>query len=360
MNPLSSAVLGIVFWLLALFQVVVMAWVWKYNDPGKHTSEPHEDAKDPWQTFLKKWVISHKVAGLLYTVIYIIMMSQMVPRMWNYQVELPPRTVAHLCIGLSIGVILFSKIAVIRFFKHLASVLPIFGFLLFFLTTILLCLSVPLAFQEQRLITTTRAFSAENMVRIERLLPKAGYSESEASKLSNVQVMKAGRRVLLQKCVQCHDLRTILAKPRTPKGWSDLVWRMVKKPSIGIPIDGGEIDHVTTYLVGITPDLQQSLKEKRATEMVQISAEVSPDTKIKVELDKALAQSLLEETCTQCHELSDIDDHGGDSEEGWRETVARMVDENGLVEESEVLEQIILFLTETRPVQVSFNENKNR
>ncbi len=82
-----------------------MAWVWKYNDTTKHTAEPHVDHSDPWQTFLKKWIIAHRGLGLIYIIIYVILMTQMIPRMWTYQVELPARTVIHLVLGLSIGIV---------------------------------------------------------------------------------------------------------------------------------------------------------------------------------------------------------------------------------------------------------------
>lgn len=62
LNPLQTAALGICFWVLSLAQVIVMAWMWKYNDPEKHTSDPHKDEADPWQTFLKKWLLTHRIS----------------------------------------------------------------------------------------------------------------------------------------------------------------------------------------------------------------------------------------------------------------------------------------------------------
>ncbi|NQV49599.1 MAG: hypothetical protein HQ507_03840 [Candidatus Marinimicrobia bacterium] len=352
MNPLQNAILGILFWLLALFQVIVMAWMWKYNDASKHTSGPHEDQSDPWQTFLRKWILIHRGAGILYVLIYVALMTQMLPRMWTYQVELPARTVIHLMLGLSIGIVLISKIAIIRFFQHLAHLLPTFGFVLFFFTTLLLAVSIPSAYQEQRMITSTRAFSDENIARIERLLPKAGYSVEDSHDLANLETLKAGREVLLQKCVQCHDLRTILTKPRTPKGWGDLVERMASKPIIGLPMSFDEVDWATVYLIGITPDLQSSAKRKRETEGGETSlrANVNPIDSTPFVLDMASAASLSTEICTQCHEMDELDEHGGDSEEGWRNTVNRMQEENELYEDREVLEQIIKFLAISRPL----------
>ena len=42
------------------------------------------------------------------------MMSEMVPRMWHYQVEWPARTVAHMMFGMGIGIVLLIKLAIGR------------------------------------------------------------------------------------------------------------------------------------------------------------------------------------------------------------------------------------------------------
>lgn len=355
MTPLQSAILGLAFWIVSVVQVVLMAWLWKYNDPGKYTGVNEVDEADPWRTTLRKWVILHRIAGLVYAAIYIFMMSAMVPRLWAYQVELPARTVAHLMIGFSIGIVLVSKIAVIRFFRHLSPILPVFGFLLFLFTTVLLGLSVPFAYQEQRLMTTSRAFSRANMVRVERLLPRGGYSGEEASRLARADVLERGRRILLKKCVQCHDLRTVLSRPRTPRGWVTVIHRMAAMPTIGLPIVEEDRDPVTAYLVAITPDLQQSVKEKRIflTDAASPAIALAPRLSDVPGLDMNRAAQLLEETCTQCHELTELDNHGGDTMDGWLVTVTRMVEQNGLVEETGILETIILYLTVTRPVEAS-------
>ncbi len=352
MNPLQNALLGFSFWLLSFFQIVIMAWMWKYNDKSKHTGADHQDDTDPWQTTLRKWVITHRVLGILYVVIYIILMTQMIPRMWSYQVELPARTVFHLTLGLSIGIILISKVVIIRFFQHLGHYLPVMGYVLFFFTTLLLSVSIPFAYQEQRMIQSTRAFSEENIQRVQELLPKAGYTEDVSHDLVNLDVLKAGREVLLQKCIQCHDLRTILAKPRTPKGWADLVERMASKPIIGMPITVDEVDWATVYLVGITPDLQTSVKSKRRTSKsnLRIPVKADPGNGTIQKLDFATAAAQYEDICSQCHELDEVDYYGGDTEEGWREVVIRMVEENELFEEAEVLEEIIQYLAVSKPL----------
>ena len=41
--------------------------------------------------------------GYAYLTIYVVLMVQMIPRLWQYQVELPARTVVHLSMGGLIG-----------------------------------------------------------------------------------------------------------------------------------------------------------------------------------------------------------------------------------------------------------------
>ena len=75
--------------------------------------------------------------------------------------------------------------------------------------------------------------------------------------------MEAGVETLTRKCVACHDMRTILAKPRSAQGWYSVNQRMLKKPTLGERLYDHEIPAVTAYLVAITPDLQQSVKLKK-------------------------------------------------------------------------------------------------
>jgi mono/diheme cytochrome c family protein len=55
----------------------------------------------------------------------------------------------------------------------------------------------------------------------------------------------AGRKIMLQACVQCHDLRNTVAQRKTAAGWrrtvNEMVWR-------GTPLVGDEAEIVTRYL----------------------------------------------------------------------------------------------------------------
>ena len=139
MNTTITTGLGIAFLVLGLSTVFLMFHLWGYPfDKATRTSAAP-----------KGLMILHRILGFLYVGVYIAMMWMMVPRMWTYQVEFPPRTVAHIILGLTIGFILIIKISIIRFFRHLEEWMPYLGTLLLFCTVLLLGLSLPFTFKER-------------------------------------------------------------------------------------------------------------------------------------------------------------------------------------------------------------------
>ena len=347
MDTFSNAMLGILFLLLSAAGTFLMFKLWGY-------SFDHEKLKSSAPPGLMRL---HHYIGYAYGIIYIYLMSQMLPRMWTYQVEFPARTVAHLMLGMSIGVILIVKLSIVRWFKHLESTLvPFLGTLLFICTFLLIGLSVPFALKERFLERSAiggTAFSNENIERVKMLLPKAGMpSEAKIEELATFKSFKEGRDVLLSKCVQCHDLRTVLVKPRTPDNWVQTVSRMAER-SVFIPISNNEQWRVATYLIAISPDLQKGFKEKKqqeneAAKSKQAIAAVSKpavDIGLK-EFDVNVAKQTFEATCTQCHTLKNVERKPPGSAEEAKELVARMVD-NGLEAEQEELEQVVFYLVRT-------------
>jgi len=347
MDTFGNAILGLVFLLLSAAGTFLMFHLWGY--PFDH--EKLKSSAPRWQMKV------HHFIGYAYAVIYIYLMFQMVPRLWTYQVEFPARTVAHLMLGMSIGIILIIKIAIVRFFKHLESTLiPFLGTFLFICTFLLIGLSAPFALKEQLLLRSTiggTAFSIENVERVKMLLPKAGFpTEAKVEQLASAMSFKQGRDVLLSKCVQCHDLRTVLVRPRTPDKWVQTVNRMAER-SVFNPITDDEQWRVATYLIAISPDLQKGVRQKKelmtkatearaaAQEALDISMLEAVATKT---FDLGIAKATFEETCSQCHRLTNVDRSPPGSAKEAGELVARMV-ENGLEAPQQDLEQIVFYLT---------------
>src|SRR5690606_973965 len=132
--------------------------------------------------------------------------------------------------------------------------------------------------------------------------------------------LRKGRRVLLSNCVRCHDLKTVLEKPRSPQGWWRTVERMSEKPALFDPIEPAEQWHVTAYLIGITPPLQRAqkmLRERDEQHLAALTASKSPapaqpggdaGAPAQAAVDPAKAKATFERVCSQCHDTSDVDD----------------------------------------------------
>ena len=122
------------------------------------------------------------------------MMWHMVPRLWNYQVELPPRTVAHLMLGITIGVLILVKIAILRFFRHFEESMPYLGTALLLCTYLLIGLSVPFTLREAALRTQTGAFSEAGIARTRQLLETAGLPpDAPLDELASKRKLREGK-----------------------------------------------------------------------------------------------------------------------------------------------------------------------
>lgn len=338
MDVVLSASLGILFLVIGTAAVFLMYYLWGF--PFDH--HLRKSAAPPSLMRL------HRVLGWVYLLLYLVIMVEMVPRMWNYQVEWPARTVAHMCFGMGIGFLLFLKIGILRFFRHLEEWMPVLGTLLLAFTICLAGLSMPHAFREMALAGDADGgdvYSDANRERVGKLLQTVDLPEPyRVEDLTSVESLKVGRGVLLKKCVACHDLKTILVRPRSPIDWVRTVDRMLIKPTFTEPMTEDEGFRVSAYLIAISRDLQKSLKERRQEELARQKAEeaiaasaagkagadTAADTAAAAPkvVDEAAAQKAYETLCSQCHELSDVDKRPPSSEPEVTELIKRMIEDN--------------------------------
>ena len=254
-----NILLGLVFLALGAANTFLMYRLWGY--PSDH--ERHVSSAPP------RLMLIHRLTGYLYLAIYIYLMVEMVPRLWTVQIELPARSVMHLLPGMSIGVLVTIKVAIVRFFKHLESQLvPILGTALLVCTVLLLGLSVPTGLREVQLSRRaglSGGLDAAASARVLRLIDQAGMPASApTAELASTTSLADGRSVLLNRCVACHDLRTVLVRPRTPSDWWRTVARMGERSLLLEPITLEEQQRVTAYLIAISPALQVCASQTRA------------------------------------------------------------------------------------------------
>ncbi len=336
MDTWFNVTLGLLFLGLGLANTLLMfhLWGYPYDHATRRSSAP------------RALVLTHRAAGYAFLLIYLYLMSEMLPRIWHYQIELPARSVMHLTLGLGIGTILLVKISIVRFFKHLESTLiPALGTALLVFTALLVGLSVPFVFKEQYL--SQQAFGTvlapDNLARLRLLLPRAGFPpEADVEALTSVPGLQKGRGILLGKCVQCHDLRTVLARPKPPDAWLQTVNRMADRAVIGKPIGREERWQVAAYLVAISPELQQALVARREQELKsEQTQEAVRRLPSDLSFDPATAKQTFETKCVQCHALPKVE---AGSVEEVKELVARMTG-NGLTASSEELAQVVFHLS---------------
>ncbi len=344
---MSTAVVGVLFVVIGLTAMFLMFHLWGYPfDKATRTSSAPR-----WAMLL------HRILGYAFAVIYVLMMWKMVPRLWEYQVEFPARSVVHIVVGFSIGFLLLIKIGIIRFFRHFEEWMPYLGTAIMLGTIILIGLSVPYAFQERQ--RAEAALDEPNRIRVEHQLPSCNLPADAPSpaELSTHASLSNGREVLLGNCVKCHDLKTILAKPRSPSGWWQTVERMSEKPALFDPITEREMYDVTAYLIAITPDLQRSTKQRVAQEHARatmvsnaaslIAAPVANSgsgSAPRPSIDLAEAKKAYEDTCSQCHELTEITKAPPKTAAESRAMVERMIQTNEAELTTRQLELVVAWL----------------
>lgn len=344
---LSNQMFAILFVALATAATFLMYYLWGFPfDKEKLRS-----------TAPRPLLILHRALGYLYLAIYLAMMWQMVPRMWSYQVELPARTVAHLLLGMGIGAALFVKIAIVRLFKHMEAVLvPALGTAIFIGTLLMIGLALPTSLRErflqrQALEQRGEVFTAERLERVRTFLPLAGLDDPErVSFLASDAGLVEGREALRAQCVQCHDLRTILARPRTPEGWRQTIARMAQRSTILSPITEDEEWAIAAYLIAITPTLQQTVEQLREqqqqTSDAVAAARAASTSALEGDYDPEGARETFVATCSQCHSAERVEQSPPGSVEDAQALVRRMVG-NGLTAGEEELAQVVRYLIET-------------
>lgn len=265
MSSTVSMWLGILFVILGIAAVLLQAWLWnpKYWDPAAKKSHA-----PPF------WMAVHRAVGWAYAVLYVVMMIEMLPRLWEYQIELPARTVIHATAAIAIGVILVTKIVILRFFRHFEEAMPALGFGLLLCTIVLATLSLPFALRAHG---SDAAFTDENRARVRDILSRLELARDgelrTAEELSSREALERGREVVMHRCASCHDLRTVLVQPRTGSAWLALNRRMQNKPTLDVPLSDDEVLFATAYLIAITPQLREDVRARRDEALARGEAE---------------------------------------------------------------------------------------
>jgi mono/diheme cytochrome c family protein len=341
-----TAVLGVVFLALGLLATYLMFHLWGYP----YDSERRRSSAPQWKMNI------HRVVGAGYILVYIVMMAEMVPRLWTYQVEFPARTVVHLSVGIAIGAILLVKVSIIRWFRHLEELMPALGISLLVSTIVLTGLSLPLHLARGGLGRGI-SFDAGTRARLVEVLPAVGVAadQTEAESLADPSQLRLGMQTLMNKCTHCHDIRTVVARPRTPDDWARTVRRMAERPAIGQVISEKERARVAAYLIAITPALQESeaqrvqlerLRTSTTERINELALSDPPDEFERPGFDLEIAAEAFRVTCSQCHTPDRVEQAPPRSTNEVDALLGRMV-ERGLYAGDEQIELVREYLIRT-------------
>lgn len=352
MGPSVNVVLGIAFLVCGVAASLLMFHLWGYP----YDNKTHTSSAPRWLTNV------HRLLGFIYIAIYVALMWQMFPRLWTYQVELPARTVVHLTLGLAIGAMLLVKISIVRFFRHLEGTLvPFLGTGLLLATFLVIGLSVPFALREEylnRQAINELLADQDGLKRVEDLLLEAGLTDENLRReLSTADGLRRGRTVLHRSCIECHDLRAVLVRPRTAENWRATVARMAERSDFLAPINEARQWAVTAYLIAISPRLQRAAAEKTSTDGKSNEAaetlakalkatESSEESQSKNEGDLSFAKTTFEKKCSQCHELELVQSYQFTDRRSVEAILHRMTKEGLTASEQEYI-AIYHYLIET-------------
>ena len=140
-----------------------------------------------------------------------------------------------------------------------------------------------------------------------------------------------GKELVLNACVQCHDLRWVVSQQKSETAWrrtvNEMVWR-------GAPLVPGDVGVITRYLSNgvLLPSGEGAAKRRMrgaqaSSPLTRRSAPRSPDgrgTSVdESKLPPGPGRNLVIATCVQCHDLGVTTSQRKTADE-WRRSVERM------------------------------------
>ncbi len=117
----------------------------------------------------------------------------------------------------------------------------------------------------------------------------------------------AGRTLVLEACVQCHDIRAITSQQKSEAAWrrtvNEMIWR-------GAPLMPGEVDVVAKYFA-------------RGGEAPRLSGQPKASVVHASALPAGRGRELVLSACVQCHALETTTSQRKTRDE-WRHSVEQM------------------------------------
>jgi uncharacterized membrane protein YgcG len=190
-NAYVTSWLGFTMAVIAMVNALLMAWLWRFPmQPDPTGRDPHGVSTAP-----RSWTNVHRAFGYIFALIYVVLLFEMVPRLWEFRVT-SVVTVIHAILGGIVGLLLIVKISIIRWFRRAGGWLPLLGG------------SLAVSAVAMNAVALVPAWIA--------LRPLAQLTPELA----------AGREAVAAKCFQCHGASTIISEREDARKWDRLTRKM--------------------------------------------------------------------------------------------------------------------------------------
>lgn len=193
MNPLIISTLALLFVILAIATVFIMLEI--TGRTGGHGDK-------------KRWIYTHKTLGYLFLVLFMVMLSLMIPKAAGIQEELSSRIVVHIALALALIILVIVKMMIARRYPRHSSKLPLLGVIILTFSFVLTGVSAGHYVLHRSSLTYTTLTVLQNKVIIN---PKA----------------EIGRILVSQKCNICHSLDRVYGASKSYQEWVSTVNRMI-------------------------------------------------------------------------------------------------------------------------------------
>lgn len=148
----------------------------------------------------------------------------------------------------------------------------------------------------------------------------AGFSSVSGQKADVALPEGAGRALMLQACVQCHDFKSVVSQRKTAEDWrrtiNEMIWR-------GAPLLADEAAILADYLAAAFGPGSSPLRSSGKA-VAKTSPAKADENQWAKYLPQGEGRSLALQACVQCHDLKTVVAQRAPAK-SWKRTVNEMV-----------------------------------
>jgi ferredoxin-NADP reductase len=288
-TPSATILLGLAFVLLGGINIWLVLESWSRVKAAKATAQ---------------MLTLHRIGGYMFIALFCVMTYFMIARIRNEGGDISPTVTLHVALAMVLSPLLFIKVLIARYYQNQHGLLMPIGLAIFVLAFVLVA-----------------STGGPYLVRV----AKTEEVSIDPARVPPVTIDLNRASDLMQKrCSKCHNLDRVVGARKDAQGWLATVDRMRARPDAGISERDARL--IVSYLAS------QYRLEDSTTAL------------------KEVERAIVDQRCSRCHNLDRVFTTV-QSPDGWRETVARMVDYaagSTAALQNEEQKQIIEYLSATQ------------